>query len=601
MNAHPKPAILIVEDERIVAKDLQRALADMGYDAFAIAASAEEAVACANERRPDVVLMDIRIKGPEDGIRTAEIMKRKFNPIIIFLTAHADEAMIDRAKRTEPHGYLVKPVKDAELHSMIEISLHRLEIDRVRESLRASERRLYVITDNVPVSIGYFDREGRVQFANRVFRELVAYGDDALGVPARVFLGDAFYKNSYGPRQRALAGEQVCFLAHVQKNGRSRTHEVTYIPDRDAGGAVIGVYGIGYDVTERERLSAELRQARADLETILNNVPASITSWRVDLTNRFANKAAEAQFGIPAGHVTGMNMRQVLGESRFRNAQAAVQAALAGTRSSHEAVDRQAGDLVRYSYDDYVPEIKDEAVVGLYTLSVDITDLRRSHEQICNLTQRLETVREDERRAVAVQLHDGIAQDLFAMKLGLNHLETLAKRRAGIRKVCKELTQAVIKCMEVTRQMANELRPVALAYSPVSTVITDHAQHFGERSSLKVKVTEAAEFPALDESTQLLLFRAAQEALTNVARHAQATAVEITLSADNGRITMEIADNGVGITDAAMNKSHSLGLLGLRERFATLGGGVAARRREPTGTTLTVYLPIPVEAPTRAA
>ncbi len=601
MNAHLPPAILIVEDERIVAKDLQRTLADMGYDAFAIASSAEEAVARASLRRPDVVLVDIRIKGEEDGIQTAEILKKKFKVIIIFLTAHADEATIDRAKRTEPHGYLVKPVKDAELRSMIEISLYQVELERAREQLRASEHRLHVITDNVPISIGYFDREGRVQFANRAFRELVAYKDDALGVPVKAFLGDSLYKDSYPPRQRALAGEQVRFVAHLERNGTSRTHEVTYIPDLDASGFVVGVYGLGYDVTERERLSAELRQARTDLETILNNVPASITSWRVDLTNRFANKAAEAQFGIPSGRASGMHVRQILGEDRYRMALPAIRAALHGVRGSHDTVDRRADELVHCSHDAYVPEIKDDAVIGLYALSVDITELRRSHEQICNLTRRLETVREEERRAVAVSLHDGIAQDLFAMKLGLDHLETLAKRRAGIRKVCKELTLAVIKCMEVTRQLANDLRPVALAYSPVSTVITDHARHFGERSSLRVNVTEGAEFPDLDEATQLLLFRAAQEALTNVARHARASAVEITLRADNGRITMEIADDGIGITDSSMEKTHSLGLLGLRERFATLGGGLAAQRREPTGTTFTVYLPMPIHAPTHAA
>jgi PAS domain S-box-containing protein len=590
---HSLPAILIVEDERIVAKDLQRTLADMGYDAFAIAASAEEAVAHASAKCPDVVLVDIRIKGEEDGIRTAEILKKKFQVIVIFLTAYADEAMIDRAKKTEPHGYLLKPVKDAELHSMIEISLYKLELEKAREKLRDSEHRLYIITDNVPISIGYFDREGRVQFANRVFRELVRYGDDALGVPAKTFLGDSLYQESYGPRQRALSGEQVRFVVQLEQKGKSRKHEVTYLPDLDSEGCVIGVYALGYDVTEREQLGADLQQARADLETILNNVPASITSWRVDLTNRFANKAAETHFGIPAGHAPGMHVRQVMGEQQYRGAQSAIRAALGGVRSSHDTIERQADDNVRYSRDDYVPEIKDDAVVGLYALSIDVTELRKSHEKICNLTQRLETVREEERRTVAMALHDGIAQDLFAMKLGLNYIETLAKRRTGIRKVCKELTLAVTKCMEDTRQVANELRPVALAYSPVSTVITDHAQHFGERSSLSVKVTETAQFPNLDESTQLLFFRAAQEALTNVARHAQATAVEIALRADGGRITMDITDDGIGISDAAMNKAHSLGLLGLRERFAALGGGLAVQRREPTGTTLTVYLPMP--------
>jgi PAS domain S-box-containing protein len=592
MNSHAAPAILIVEDERIVAKDLQRSLSDMGYDAFAIADCAEEAVACASARCPDVVLVDIRIKGQEDGIRTAEILKKKFQVIIIFLTAHADEAMLDRAKRTEPHGYLVKPVKEAELHSMIEISLYKLELERAREGLRASQQRLYDITDNVPVSIGYYDRDGRVQFANRAFRDVVQYRNEEMGVPASAFLGDSLFKESYPPRQRALKGEHVRFVVNFERNGVARKNEVTYFPHIDSRGYVVGIYAIGYDVTEREQMSAELRQARTDLETILNNVPASITSWRVDLTNRFANKAAEARFGIPPGRAPGMHLREVFGDQRHRDARPVLEAALSGVRRSQESVDREGDEVVRYSHDDYVPEMKDDAVIGLYALSVDVTDVRRSHEQIRNLTQRLESVREEERRAVAVVLHDGIAQDLFAMKLGLNYLEVIAKRQAAVKKVCRELTAAVTKCMENTRQIANELRPVALAYSRVSTVIMDHAQHFGRRSNLKVKVNETAQFPNLDEAAQLLLFRAAQEALTNVARHAHATTVEIALHAEDGRVTMEITDDGVGITEAAMSKAHSLGLLGLRERFAALGGGLAARRREPTGTTLTAYLPI---------
>jgi CheY-like chemotaxis protein len=125
MNAQPSPAILIVEDERIVAKDLQQTLMEMGYDAFAIASSAEEAVAYACTKCPDVVLMDIRIKGQDDGIQTAAILKKKFPVSVIYLTAHADEAMIDRAKRTEPDGYLLKPVQSVELRSMIEIAYTR--------------------------------------------------------------------------------------------------------------------------------------------------------------------------------------------------------------------------------------------------------------------------------------------------------------------------------------------------------------------------------------------------------------------------------------------------------------------------------------------
>jgi len=136
------PGILVVEDETIVAKDLQQTLRDMGYDAYAVAASAEEAIARASERCPDLVLMDIRLKGHSDGIKTAAILKQKCRSAVIYLTAHADDATIQRAKKTEPYGYLLKPVKSAELRSMIEVALYRRELDEARERAAQLESNL---------------------------------------------------------------------------------------------------------------------------------------------------------------------------------------------------------------------------------------------------------------------------------------------------------------------------------------------------------------------------------------------------------------------------------------------------------------------------
>src|SRR5205823_10505238 len=126
-----------VEDERIVAKDLQHTLVAMGYDAFAIASSADEALSHATAKCPDLVLMDIRIKGVRDGIETAELLRKQFGVPVIYLTAHADDATIERAKRTAPYGYLMKPVRAAELHSAIEIAVHRHAMEK---QLRERER-----------------------------------------------------------------------------------------------------------------------------------------------------------------------------------------------------------------------------------------------------------------------------------------------------------------------------------------------------------------------------------------------------------------------------------------------------------------------------
>jgi diguanylate cyclase (GGDEF)-like protein/PAS domain S-box-containing protein len=140
--AAPAPAILLVEDEAIVARDLQQTLRELGYDAFAIAASAEEAIARASSAAPDLVLMDIRIKGRSDGIKTAAILKERFHCGVIYLTAHADDATVQRAKKTEPYGYLLKPVKTAELRSTIEIALYRRQLDAAREKTAQLETKL---------------------------------------------------------------------------------------------------------------------------------------------------------------------------------------------------------------------------------------------------------------------------------------------------------------------------------------------------------------------------------------------------------------------------------------------------------------------------
>ncbi len=117
--------VLIVEDERVVAKDLALTIESMGYEVTGSAASRDEALAICARTVPDIVLMDIRIKGDVDGIDTAKELLETYGLHVIYLTAHADVASIDRAKRTRPHAYLLKPVKPGELQGAIEIAMFK--------------------------------------------------------------------------------------------------------------------------------------------------------------------------------------------------------------------------------------------------------------------------------------------------------------------------------------------------------------------------------------------------------------------------------------------------------------------------------------------
>ena len=125
-----KPAIFIVEDEAIVANDIKETLKSLGYDVKGIAKSGEIALEKIKELKPDLVLMDIHLSTQMDGVETAGKVHVLYNIPVIYLTAYADKALLDRAKVTEPYGYVIKPYDERELHSVIEMALYKHRIER---------------------------------------------------------------------------------------------------------------------------------------------------------------------------------------------------------------------------------------------------------------------------------------------------------------------------------------------------------------------------------------------------------------------------------------------------------------------------------------
>lgn len=148
----PDKRILIVEDETIVAMTIEDALQEMGYSVVGTVSTAEDAIKMAGDARPDLILMDIRIQGEKDGIAAAEEITAQYHIPIIYLTAHADEKTFKRAMKTQPYGYLIKPFRDRELHSTIEIALykHRLLQQRDETEQVAADEGSSPVTAPVP-------------------------------------------------------------------------------------------------------------------------------------------------------------------------------------------------------------------------------------------------------------------------------------------------------------------------------------------------------------------------------------------------------------------------------------------------------------------
>ena len=257
--------ILVVEDERIVARDLQRSLTDLGYNVPVTAASADQAIMLATEHCPDLVLMDIRIKGKRDGIETASILRERFDVPIVYLTAFADEATLERAKATEPFGYLMKPVRNSDLRSAVEIALFRHEMEK---GLREREQWLTTTMRSIGDAIVSTDAVGRINYMNPVAEALTGWKmEKAHGRPAGDILhlvqDDGLRTPMANPLQMALDEERTLNVdgVLVRTEAQDRFISDNTAPIVAENGEVLGAVMVFRDVGERRQLQRQLERA----------------------------------------------------------------------------------------------------------------------------------------------------------------------------------------------------------------------------------------------------------------------------------------------------------------------------------------------------
>jgi len=224
--------------------------------------------------------------------------------------------------------------------------------------------------------------------------------------------------------------------------------------------------------------------------------------------------------------------------------------------------------------------------------------LENYREQLRALTARLQSGREEERANVAREIHDDLGQTLTAIKLNLDWLERhLGKQEDAstfnpfLERVLEssEMTEAAMKSVQ---RISADLRPASLDTLGLREAIDEESRRFEQRSGIKCELKLPSEPLMLSPESSIAIFRVFQEALTNVARHAEATAVNISLSTDESQVTLRIDDNGKGISAQAIGDPHSLGLVGMLERASALGGRVTFEPGSPKGTRVTLQLPL---------
>ena len=220
-------------------------------------------------------------------------------------------------------------------------------------------------------------------------------------------------------------------------------------------------------------------------------------------------------------------------------------------------------------------------------------EIRNSREQLRNLSAHLQSVREEERTRMAREIHDELGQGLTALKMDVSWLNRrLLEEDATLKNKLTSMEEVIDRTIETVQKLSGELRPGMLDDLGLAAAIEWQAEEFQQRTGITCEVSLRSEETVLNRDQSTTMFRIFQETLTNVIRHARATKVEVRLDEQNGKIVLEVRDNGRGITQAEISDPKSFGLIGMRERVEFLDGEVAILGSPGKGTRIKVTLPL---------
>jgi signal transduction histidine kinase len=219
--------------------------------------------------------------------------------------------------------------------------------------------------------------------------------------------------------------------------------------------------------------------------------------------------------------------------------------------------------------------------------------LRESHEQLRALSAYLQSVREEERIRIAREVHDELGQALTSCKLDVSWIANqLPRKFKPLIERARALTAHLDGTIQTVRRISTELRPPVLDHLGLAAALDWQANEFQTRTGIRCDVHASLREPQLPQQLNTTFFSIFRETLTNIIRHAGATEVSVALRQAEGQVRLEVTDNGRGITKVEIANPKSMGLLGMRERAASLGGTFDIHRlRQGQGTRVTVAIP----------
>ena len=496
------------------------------------------------------------------------------------------------------------------------------ERKRAEEELRRSEDRLRLSIDTIPTMAWTVRPDGAVDFVNKRWRDYTGLSlEEEIEEPTRSMHPEELPGVMEKWRADMAAGEPFELELRLRRaDGAYRWFLVRTVPLRDELGNIVKWFGTSTWIEDRKQAEDALRRSFDELRVAVEQSQRSeahlaesqrlshVGSWAVNVSPReivFWSQEHYRIFGFdPEAGIPPLQtaLGRIHPEDRHK-ADPAFERAIREERDFASDFRIVLPDgTIKYCHSIGHPVVNESGeLIEFIGTVMDVTESKRaekellhSFDQLRALAARLQTAREEERTRIAREIHDELGQALTAIKIDLAALirdlpGDSGPQRQRSRSILKLLDDAI----QSVRRIATELRPGILDDLGLVAAVEWAAEEFQARTGTKCEVSLPGMDIALDPERATALFRILQETLTNIARHANATRVDVRLAQENGDLILEVHDNGQGIGEEQLSTGSSLGILGMRERALLLGGELTISGEPGKGTTVRVRIPRP--------
>jgi PAS domain S-box-containing protein len=468
------------------------------------------------------------------------------------------------------------------------------ERKRAEEEWRRADLQYHALIEQASDAIMITDQAGNFIEANPSMCDLVGYSrQELLGTHVARLIDPEQLKTDPFRLDRNAAGlPELRERRMVHKNGTIIEVEanVKLAPD----GRLLAILR---NVTERKRIVQQMLREKAMSDSIINSLPGVFLLREYQGKNLRWNKQFEEISGYSATEIPDLDVYSFYEEDEQVNVRQRVQNMLATGRSSAEVrIVKKNGDRLPFLLTAII--IKLEGKTCVMVMGFDISERKKAeeelslaNEQLRHLSAHLQNIREEERKSIALEIHDELGQQLTALKIDL---AWMMKRCSGDQLLDRlsGMDSLIDHTIDTVRRISSELRPSILDDLGLAEALDWQSAEFEKRFLILSRFLCRVPDVGIDAAIVTGLFRIYQESLTNVARHAEASSVSGSLKLVEGDLVLEVADDGKGFDTQATGKKGGFGLLGMKERTAMMGGTCSVSSSPGAGTTITVCVPL---------